>query len=49
VLAVLDAPAAAFWRLDVAPLTVTDLRGGPGRWTVRATGAPLAPRSRATS
>jgi broad specificity phosphatase PhoE len=49
VLAVLDAPATAFWRLDVAPLTVTDLRGGPGPWTVRATGAPLAPRPRASS
>lgn len=41
VVAVLDAPAAAFWRVDVAPLTVTDLRGGPHRWTVRAAGAPL--------
>jgi broad specificity phosphatase PhoE len=43
VVAVLDAPAAAFWRIDVAPLTVTDLRGGPPRWTVRATGTPLHP------
>jgi broad specificity phosphatase PhoE len=41
VVVVLDAPEQAFWRLDVAPLTVTDLRGGPKRWTVRATGAPL--------
>ncbi len=41
VVAVLGAPAGAFWRLDVAPLTLTDLRGGPGRWTVRSTAAPL--------
>jgi broad specificity phosphatase PhoE len=42
VVAVLDAPPAAFWRVDAAPLTATDLRGGPRRWTVRATGVPLA-------
>jgi broad specificity phosphatase PhoE len=41
VVTALDAPAAAFWRIDVAPLTMTDLRGGPARWTVRAVGAPL--------
>ncbi len=40
VVAVLDAPDTAFWRVDIAPMTVTDLRGGPGRWTVRATGVP---------
>lgn len=40
VVTALGAPAAAFWRIDVAPLTVTDLRGGPLRWTVRATGVP---------
>jgi broad specificity phosphatase PhoE len=43
VVRVLRAPAEAFWRIDVAPLTVTDLRGGPRRWTVRATGARLTP------
>ncbi|MGQ0576309.1 MAG: histidine phosphatase family protein [Pseudonocardia sp.] len=41
VVSVLDAPAAAFWRLDVGPMTRTDLRGGPDRWTVRVTGAEL--------
>ncbi|GAA4979460.1 histidine phosphatase family protein [Pseudonocardia tropica] len=40
VVLVLGAPATAFWRVDAGPLTVTDLRGGPDRWTVRATGAP---------
>lgn len=43
VLAVLGASAAAFWRIDVAPLTVTRFRGGPGRWTVRSTAVPLLP------
>jgi broad specificity phosphatase PhoE len=42
ILAALGAPAAAFWRVDIAPLTVTQLTGGPGRWTVRETGRPLA-------
>ncbi len=41
VVGVLGAPPGAFWRLDVAPLTLTDLRGGPDRWTVRSTAAPL--------
>jgi broad specificity phosphatase PhoE len=39
---VLQAPPAAFWRLDVAPLTHTVLSGGAGRWTVRETGHALA-------
>jgi broad specificity phosphatase PhoE len=42
VVTVLGAPPAAFWRIDIAPLSHTDLRGGPGLWTVRATGAALA-------
>lgn len=41
VVAVLDAPPAAFWRIDVAPLSVTVLGGSPARWTIRATGAAL--------
>jgi broad specificity phosphatase PhoE len=48
VVAVLDAPNAAFWRVDISPLTATDLRGGPDRWTVRATGVPLASGRRRT-
>ena len=39
VVAVLEAPPSAFWRLDVAPMTWTDLRGGPSRWTVRSAAA----------
>ena len=38
----LGAPASAFWRIDIAPLTATVLRGRPGRWTVRGTGLPVA-------
>ncbi|MFB9322938.1 histidine phosphatase family protein [Cryptosporangium minutisporangium] len=37
----LSAPPAAFWRLDVAPLTRTDLSGRPGAWTVRRTAERL--------
>ncbi|MYV43210.1 histidine phosphatase family protein, partial [Streptomyces sp. SID1328] len=36
--AVIDAlglPAGAFWRLDVAPLTATELSGRAGRWNLR--------------
>ncbi len=41
---VLGAPPAGFWRIDAAPLTSTDLRGGSGRWTLRSTGVRLARR-----
>ena len=41
VVTVLTAAPQGFWRIDVAPLTGTVLRGGPGRWTVRSTGTPL--------
>jgi broad specificity phosphatase PhoE len=34
-------PAEAFWRLDVAPLTLTELSGRSGRWNLRC-GRPLA-------
>lgn len=36
------APPSAFWRLDVEPLTVTELSGRAGRWNVRL-GRPLGP------
>ncbi|WP_225796217.1 histidine phosphatase family protein [Streptomyces aculeolatus] len=38
----LDLPSAAFWRLDVPPLTGTELTGRAGRWNLRC-GIPLAP------
>ncbi|MET8329430.1 histidine phosphatase family protein [Streptomyces sp. NPDC005181] len=31
----LDLPPQAFWRLDVAPLTLTELSGRSGRWNLR--------------
>ena len=37
----LGAPESAFWRVDVAPLSATELSGRAGRWNVRA-GRPLA-------
>ncbi len=37
---VLDAPLAAFWRLDVPPLTATEISGRAGRWNLRI-GRPL--------
>ncbi|MFJ4625631.1 histidine phosphatase family protein [Streptomyces sp. NPDC088847] len=35
VVAVLGAPGEAFWRLDVVPLSATDISGRGGRWNVR--------------
>ncbi|WP_406385595.1 histidine phosphatase family protein [Streptomyces sp. NBC_01618] len=35
-------PTEAFWRLDVAPLTLTGLSGRSGRWNLRC-GQPLSP------
>ncbi|MEV6479737.1 histidine phosphatase family protein [Streptomyces sp. NPDC051576] len=32
---VLGVPGPAFWRLDVPPLTATDLSGQSGRWNLR--------------
>jgi len=38
----LGAPANGFWRVDVSPLTVTELHGHQGRWTLIRCNAPLA-------
>jgi broad specificity phosphatase PhoE len=38
----LEAPAHAFWRLDVAPLSRTVLHAHDGRWTVRGVNLPPA-------
>ncbi|WP_084540062.1 histidine phosphatase family protein [Azorhizobium doebereinerae] len=42
VTAALGAPAEMFWRMDVTPLSHTEVRGGKGRWTLRIFGAPAA-------
>ncbi|RKQ86252.1 broad specificity phosphatase PhoE [Solirubrobacter pauli] len=34
VVTALDAPASAFWRIDVAPVSITELHAHDGRWTV---------------
>jgi broad specificity phosphatase PhoE len=36
----LGAPLAAFWRVDVAPLSVTEIHAHDGRWTVTRVSAP---------
>lgn len=36
VVCALDAPATGLWRVDVAPLTATELSGRSGRWNLRA-------------
>ncbi|MER5281620.1 histidine phosphatase family protein [Streptomyces sp. NPDC002809] len=38
----LDLPPQAFWRIDVAPLMLTELSGRSGRWNLRC-GRPLTP------
>ena len=40
VVSALDAPESGLWRVDVAPLTATELSGRSGRWNLRA-GAAL--------
>ncbi|NEC85508.1 histidine phosphatase family protein [Streptomyces sp. SID12501] len=39
----LGAPGSAFWRIDVPPLTATELSGRAGRWNVRVGGQLGAP------
>jgi len=41
VIHVLGAPPPAFWRIDVEPLSCTDLRRHGDRWTLRSTGCLL--------
>ncbi|WP_434628886.1 histidine phosphatase family protein [Chromobacterium sp. CV08] len=42
VLHVLRAPVAAYWQLDIAPLTQTALSRHQGKWRLQACGAPAA-------
>lgn len=39
VLAVLEAPLASFWRIDIAPLGLTELRHDERRWALHSLGA----------
>jgi broad specificity phosphatase PhoE len=38
IVVVIGASASSFWRIDVVPLSRTDLRGSSGRWTLRSAG-----------
>lgn len=40
----LGAPLEAFWRIDVAPLAITELHAHEGRWTVTRVNATTATR-----
>jgi broad specificity phosphatase PhoE len=42
ILHAIGAPLTSFWHLDVAPLTLTDLRHDGSRWTLRALGQPIS-------
>jgi broad specificity phosphatase PhoE len=44
VVAALDAPIDAFWRIDATPLAITELHAHDGRWTL--TRANVAPEER---
>ena len=37
----LQSPASSFWRIDIAPLSLTDLRWNGRVWTVRSSGCAL--------
>jgi len=41
ILHTLNAPPQSFWRIDIAPLTITDLRHNGRAWTLRSTATPL--------
>ena len=44
VVVVLDAPPLSFWRVDIAPLTVTSVREGARGWCLRSTARLLRTR-----
>jgi broad specificity phosphatase PhoE len=41
ILCALNAPPQSFWRIDIAPLSTTDLRWNERVWTLRSTGCLL--------
>ena len=42
VASILEAPAQAFWRIDVAPLTLTDIRFNGSSWSLRSMGTLIS-------
>jgi broad specificity phosphatase PhoE len=49
ILHTLNAPPQSFWRIDIAPLTLTDLRHNGRTWTLRSTATPLTRHNSADS
>jgi broad specificity phosphatase PhoE len=43
---VMRAPPQSFWRIDIAPLTVTRLSGADGRWNIVSSGCAANPAAR---
>jgi broad specificity phosphatase PhoE len=44
IVAALEAPLLSFWRVDVAPLALTELHAHDGRWSLVRANVALAPR-----
>lgn len=42
IVCVLESPPQAFWRIDIAPLSITDLRWNERVWTLRSSGCPFS-------
>jgi broad specificity phosphatase PhoE len=38
----IEAPPKSFWRIDIAPLSITRLSGTGGRWSLMATGGAMS-------
>ncbi|QMV20120.1 histidine phosphatase family protein [Granulicella sp. 5B5] len=41
ILCAIQAPPESFWRIEIAPLTLTDLRFNGKQWTLRVAGCPV--------
>jgi broad specificity phosphatase PhoE len=42
ILLTLQAPAQSFWRIDIPPVSITDLRWNGRFWSLRSSGCPLS-------
>jgi broad specificity phosphatase PhoE len=42
ILLTLQAPAQSFWRIDIPPMSITDLRWNGRFWSLRSSGGPLS-------
>jgi len=49
ILCALQAPPESFWRIEISPLSITDLRFNGRLWTLRSTGCSLRGSSRDSS